>query len=87
MPMGPRRGRGRGPAPAARSMRRRRRRRRMLVGGLVAFGAYKMTSKQSQDIEAHTGVDPEEMTDQELAQAMDELGIEKQEVTEADKDA
>jgi len=83
MPMGPRRG----PAPAARSMRRRRRRRRMLVGGLVAFGAYKMTTKQSQDIQAHTGVDPEEMTDQELGQAMDELGIEKQEVTDADKDA
>jgi hypothetical protein len=59
----------------------------MLVGGLVAFGAYKMTSKQSQDIQAHTGVDPEEMTDQELAQAMDDLGIEKQEVTDADKDA
>ena len=87
MPMGPRRGPGRGPAPAARSMRRRRRRRRMLVGGLVAFGAYKMTTKQSQDIQAHTGVDPEEMTDQELAQAMDELGIEKQAVTDADKDA
>jgi len=59
----------------------------MLVGGLVAFGAYKMTSKQSQDIQAHTGVDPEGMTDQELAQAMDDLGIEKQEVTDADKDA
>jgi hypothetical protein len=59
----------------------------MLVGGLVAFGAYKMTSKQSQDIQAHTGVDPEEMTDQELSQAMDELGIEKQPVTDADKDA
>ena len=59
----------------------------MLVGGLVAFGAYKMTSKQSQEIQAHTGVDPEEMTDQELGQAMDELGIEKQEVTDADKDA
>jgi hypothetical protein len=59
----------------------------MLVGGMMAFGAYKMTSKQSQDIQAHTGVDPEEMTDQELATAMDDLGIEKQEVTEADKDA
>jgi hypothetical protein len=59
----------------------------MLAGGLVAFGAYKMSTKQSQDIQAHTGVDPEEMTDQELAQAMDELGIEKQPVTDADKDA
>ena len=35
----------------------------------------------------HTGVDPEELTDEGLAQAQDELGIEKQEVTEADRDA
>jgi len=59
----------------------------MLVGGMLAFGAYKMTQKQSEQIQAHTGVDPEEMTDQELGQAMDELGIEKQEVTDADQDA
>jgi hypothetical protein len=59
----------------------------MLVGGLVAFGAYKMTTKQSQDIQAHTGVDPEELTDEELAQAMDELDIEKQPVTDAEQDA
>ena len=71
MPLGPRRGPARGPAPAARGMRRRRRRRRMLVGGLVAFGAYKMTTKQSQDIQAHTGVDPEELTDEELAEFME----------------
>ncbi len=68
-------------------MRRRRRRRRMLVGGLVAFGAYKMSSKQAQQVQQHTGVDPEELTDEELAKAMDDLGIEKQEVTEADQDA
>ena len=59
----------------------------MLVGGLVAFGAYKMTKSQSEQVQQHTGVDPEELTDQELAQAMDELGIEKQEVTDADQDA
>ena len=59
----------------------------MLVGGLVAFGAYKMSSKQAEQVQQHTGVDPEELTDQELAQAMDELGIEKQEVTDADQDA
>jgi hypothetical protein len=59
----------------------------MLVGGLVAFGAYKMTRSQSEQVQQHTGVDPEELTDQELAQAMDELGIEKQEVTDADRDA
>ena len=59
----------------------------MLVGGMVAFGAYKMTSKQAQQVQEHTGVDPEELTDEELAKAQDELGIQKQEVTDADKDA
>jgi len=59
----------------------------MLVGGLVAFGAYKMTSKQAQQIQEHTGVDPEELTDEELAKAQDELGIEKQDLSDADKDA
>ena len=32
-------------------------------------------------------LDPEELTDEELGQAMDELGIEKQEVTDADQEA
>jgi hypothetical protein len=68
-------------------MRRRRRRRRLLVGGLMAFGAYKMSKQQADQIQQHTGVDPEELTDEELATAMDDLGIEKQEVTDADKDA
>ena len=59
----------------------------LLVGGLMAFGANKMSKSQAQQVEQHTGVDPEELTDEELAQAMDELGIEKQEVTDADQDA
>ena len=86
MPMG-RRGPGRGPAPVARGMRRRRRRRRMLVGGMMAFGVYKMTKQQAEQVQAQSGIDPEEMTDEELAQSMDALGIEKQEVTDADQDA
>jgi len=68
-------------------MRRRRRRRRVLVGGMVAFGAYKMTKSQAEQVQQKSGVDPEEMSDQELAQTMDELGIPKEEVTDADKDA
>ena len=87
MPLGPRRGVGRGPARPARRMRRRRRRRRLLVGGMLAYGAYKMSQKQADQIQQHTGVDPEELSDEELAQAMDELGIEKQQVTDADQEA
>lgn len=61
-----------------RRMRRRRRRRILLVGGLLAFGAYKMSKKDAQRIEEHTGTAPEDMTDEELERAMDELNIEKQ---------
>lgn len=59
----------------------------MLVGGLVAFGTYKMSTRDAQRIEESTGVPPEEMTDQELEQAMDQLGIDKQTVTDADQEA
>jgi hypothetical protein len=61
-----------------RRMRRRRRRRVMLVGGLVAFGAYKLSTRDAQRVEEHTGVSPEEMSDEELERAMDDLNIEKQ---------
>lgn len=68
-----------------RRTRRRRRRRVMLVGGLVGYGVYKMSSRDAERIQESTGVDPEEMTDEELAQAMDQLGIEKQTVTAEDQ--
>jgi hypothetical protein len=69
----------------ARRMRRRRRRRRvMLVGGLVAFGTYKMSQKDADRIEQHTGVNPEELEDAELEQAMSELNIDQQTVTSED---
>ena len=68
-------------------MRRRRRRRRiLLVGGLLAFGAYKLSKKDAQRIEEHTGTNPEEMTDEELEQAMDELNIEKQYRDDSDQE-
>ncbi len=82
--------RRRGPAPgramgrARRTRRRRRRRRVMLVGGMVAFGAHKMSQKDAKRIEEHTGVNPEELEDDELEQAMSELNIEKQTVTPED---
>jgi hypothetical protein len=57
----------------------------ILVGGMIGYGAYKMSQSDADRIEQSTGVDPEEMTDQELAQAMDQLGIEKQTVSAADE--
>ena len=43
-----------------------------------------MSTKDADRVKAHTGVDPEELEDDELAKAMDELGIEQQTVTDAD---
>ena len=58
----------------------------MLVGGLVGFGAYKMSTKDADRIEQHTGIPPEELEDDDLESAMDELGIEKQQITEDDQE-
>lgn len=91
--MPPMRGRGmgrRGRPPVRqvrRTSRRRRRRRTVLVGGLVAFGAYKMSTRDADRIEQHTGIPPEEMTDAELKQAMTELGIEQQQRDASDVEA
>ena len=58
----------------------------MLVGGLVGFGAYKMSTKDADRIEQHTGIPPEELEDDDLEAAMDDLGIEKQQITEDDQE-
>lgn len=51
------------------------RRRVLLVGGMVAIGAKKMSAAQATQIEEHTGIPPEELEDEDLSQAMQELGI------------
>jgi hypothetical protein len=56
----------------------------MLVGGLVGYGAYKFSTRDAKRIEEHTGVDPEELDDAELENAMRDLDIEQQKVTSAD---
>lgn len=79
---GRRRGRRRAVMMAARMMRRRRRRRVLLVGGLVAFGAYKLSKKDADRVEEHTGKSAEDLSDEELDQAMDDLNIPKEEMTD-----
>jgi len=71
---------------AMRMRRRRRRRRILLVGGLLAFGAYKLSKKDAQRIEEHAGKAPEDMTDEELERAMDELNIEKRYRDDSDQE-
>ena len=72
---------------AMRQRRRRRRRRLLLVGGLLAFGAYKLSKRDVKRVEEHTGQQAEELTDEQLEQAMDELGIEKQTVSDEEWEA
>ena len=63
-----------------RRRRRRRRRRILLVGGMIAVGyaGYKMSKKDVERVEEYTGTSADELTDEQLEQAMDQLGIEQQ---------
>ena len=77
-----------------RRRRRRRRRRRILVGGMmllavggVAYGAVKLSQNDAQRIEEHTGESVEELTEEELVQAMKDLGIESIDLSDEDKAA
>ena len=75
----------------ARRVMRRRMRRRFLVGGMVilaaggAAGAIKMSQQDANRIQQHTGVSVEELTEEELAGAMGELGIQSIELDENDR--
>lgn len=73
---------------------RRRRRRRIMVGGMVllavggaAYGAVKLTQKDAQRIEEHAGASVEELTEEELVSAMQELDIQSAELDENDRAA
>ena len=73
---------------------RRRRRRRIIVGGMVlltvgsaAYGAIKLSQKDAQRVEEHTGSSVEELSEEELVAAMKELGIESIELSDEDKAA
>ena len=65
---------------------RRRMRRRLIVGGavLVAAGtsAVKMSSAEVQQVEQHTGMKAEDLSEEQLEAAMTDLGIEGQEPTD-----
>ena len=94
---GPSKGRGRGPGPspgpgpsgAARRGQRRKRRRRIAVAGgalLLVGGSYKKFKSQDvEKVEAHTGQSADDMSEEQLAAAVAELGIEEQPLDESDK--
>lgn len=73
---------------------KRRRRRRLLVGGAVllaaggaAYAAYKLSRRDAERVEQHTGIPPEELTDEELERAMADLNIQGMELDEEDYQA
>jgi hypothetical protein len=73
-------------------MRRRRRRRRLIVvGGMVLLASShrnrKIKQEDAQKIEQHTGVSVEELEDEELDQAINELGIQEEPLTAEDEAA
>lgn len=83
--------RGPGPKPARR--RSVRRMRRIIVGGAVvmmiggAYTSYKVSKEEAQQIEEYAGKPVEELSEQEMDAALDELGIQDQELTAADEAA
>ena len=63
-----------------------------MVGGMVvlavggaAYGAVKLTQKDAQRIEEHAGASVEELTEEELVAAMQDLGIQSIELDENDQ--
>jgi 3-phosphoglycerate kinase len=78
---------------AARRMRRRRRRRRrrriILGGGLIALGTaavYKFSKRDVEKIEQATGKSAEELSDEELKKAIEELHIKVDELSDQEWD-
>ena len=92
---GPARGPGRRRATrrTVRRVRRRTRRRRILVGGAVvlmiggAYSSYKLSQQDVQQIEQHTGKSADDLSEQEIEAAMDDLGIQDMELTPEDEAA
>lgn len=76
-----------------RRVRRRTRRRRILVGGATIFmiggsySSYKLSQQNAQQIEQSAGKNPEQMSEAEIENAMDEQGIQDLELTPEDEAA
>ncbi len=78
---------------ARRARRRRvrmRRRRMILVGGMVAIAvagtasAIKMSQQDADRIEQHTGKKPEDLTEEQLEQALTDLNIDTEDLTDSE---
>ena len=56
-----------------------------MVGG--AYSSYKLSTQDVQQVEQYTGKSAEDLAEQELEEAMDDLGIQDQELTAEDEAA
>ena len=56
----------------------------MLAAGGAAYAGVKLAQKDADRIEEYTGVPVEELNDEELQGAMDELGVQSMEMSEED---
>lgn len=69
---------------------RMRRRRILLTGGLIAIAVkgtsngIKLSQQDAQRIETHTGQKPEDLSEEQLEAAINDLDIETQELTDAE---
>jgi hypothetical protein len=76
-----------------RRTRRRVRRRTVMLGGFVllaaggTYAAVKLSQQDAQRIEEHTGLPPDQLEDQDLEQAMGELNIQSQPLTDEEQAA
>ena len=88
---GARRGARRTTRRTVRRTRRRRRRRRVVVGGFIVlaasgtYAAVKLSQQDAQRIEEHPGIPPDELEDQDLEEAMQELNIQSEQLTAEDQ--
>ena len=58
----------------------------ILAGGLIALGVYKLSKKDVERVEEHTGKTAEDLSDEELEKAMDDLNIQKEEMSDSEFD-
>ncbi len=69
----------------------RRRRRRIIVAGAVVVGSanaiVKLTQKDADKIQQTTGKAPEDMSEEELQQAMQQTGVQAQPINPEDQQA
>ena len=56
----------------------------VLAAGGAAYAGVKLAQKDADRIEEHTGVPVEELSDEDLQGAMDELGVQSMEMDEED---